>query len=89
MNGAGVALVKGVPVVGRKRRIPGTSKEPAEVKERPVSPEEGERRKARCPANGGEASVKIPSILKRDSPKVTTLNINGDDGAEGESCYRE
>ncbi|KAK0219750.1 Smg-4/UPF3 family-domain-containing protein [Armillaria nabsnona] len=83
LNGAGVAPGERRPRRGEKEKDPGTSKEPAEVKERPISPkkERGGRRGA--PTNGGEASVKVPSILKRDSPKVTTLNINGDDGAEG------
>lgn len=83
LNGAGVAPGERRPRRGEKEKDPGTSKEPAEAKARPVSPkkERGGRRGA--PANAGEASVKVPSILKRDSPKVTTLSINGDDGAEG------
>ncbi|KAK0469006.1 Smg-4/UPF3 family-domain-containing protein [Desarmillaria tabescens] len=86
LNGAGVAPGERRPRRGEKEKEAGASKEPAEqreVKERPISPkkERGGRRGA--PANGGEASVKVPSILKRDSPKATTLNINGNEGAGG------
>ncbi|KAK0205466.1 Smg-4/UPF3 family-domain-containing protein [Desarmillaria ectypa] len=86
LNGAGVAPGERRTRRGEKEKETGASKEPAEqreVKGRPISPkkERGGRRGA--PANGGEASVKVPSILKRDSPKATTLNINGDEGAEG------
>ncbi|KAG7442933.1 uncharacterized protein BT62DRAFT_922365 [Guyanagaster necrorhizus] len=86
LNGAGVAPGERRTRRGEKEKEAETSKGPAEqreVKGRPVSPkkERGGRRGA--PVNGGEASVKVPSILKRDSPEAVTLNINGNEGVEG------